>query len=87
MSTGRLIGDILIREGDFRHAFPEDITGAIRLNGNWSEAEMETWGTEMPMTALDSLHSDLEAARYEMQSRPGAKSEPSATVPTGQAAS
>jgi hypothetical protein len=41
----------------------------------------------MPMTALDSLHSDLEAARYEMQSRPAAKSEPSATVPTGQAAS
>ena len=36
MGTGRLIGDILIREGDFRHAFPEDITGAIRLNGNWS---------------------------------------------------
>jgi hypothetical protein len=87
MSTGRLIGDILIREGDFRHAFPEDITGAIRLNGNWSEAEMETWGTEMPMTALDSLHSDLEAARYEMQSRPAAKPEPSSTVPTGQAAS
>jgi predicted nucleic acid-binding Zn-ribbon protein len=87
MSTGRLIGDILIREGDFRHAFPEDITGAIRLNGNWSEAEMETWGTEMPMTALDSLHSDLEAARYEMQSRPAAKPEPASTVPTGQAAS
>src|SRR5579864_299657 len=31
--TGRLIGDILSREGDYRHAFPEDITGAIRLNG------------------------------------------------------
>ena len=31
--TGRLIGDILIREGDFRQAFPEDITGATRLNG------------------------------------------------------
>jgi hypothetical protein len=66
MHTGRLVGDILTREGDFRHAFPEDITGAIRLNGHWSESEMESWGDEMPMTALDSLHIDLEAARYEM---------------------
>jgi predicted nucleic acid-binding Zn-ribbon protein len=82
MGTGRLIGDILIREGDFRHAFPEDITGAIRLNGSWSEAEMEAWGTEMPMNALDSLHIDLEAARYEMSSRTSAKSELPAAVPT-----
>ena len=87
MSTGRLLGDILIREGDFRQAFPEEITGSIRLNGNWSEAEMETWGTEMPMTALDSLHSDLEAARYEMTARPSAKTEVPSNVPTGQAAS
>src|SRR6202140_2254826 len=55
MHTGRLVGDILIREGDYRHAFPEDITGAIRLNGSWAEREMENWGAEMPMTALDSL--------------------------------
>jgi predicted nucleic acid-binding Zn-ribbon protein len=86
MHTGRLIGDILIREGDFRHAFPEDITGAIRLNGSWAEREMETWGTEMPMTALDSLHVDLEAAQYEMKSHASAKSE-KPTVPTEQAAS
>jgi hypothetical protein len=85
MGTGRLIGDILIREGDFRHAFPEDITGAIRLNGSWSDAEMEEWGAEMPMTALDSLHTDLEAARYEMNSRPSTKSGTPA-VPTEQAA-
>jgi predicted nucleic acid-binding Zn-ribbon protein len=87
MATGRLIGDILIREGDFRHAFPEEITGAIRLNGNWTEAEMETWGTEMPMTALDSLHVDLEAAQYEMRSRTSAKSGAPAAVPSEQAAS
>lgn len=85
MHTGRLIGDILIREGDYRHAFPEDITGAIRLNGSWTEHDMENWGTEMPMTALDSLHTDLEAARYEMSARTSAKSE--TPVPTGQAAS
>jgi predicted nucleic acid-binding Zn-ribbon protein len=87
LGTGRLIGDILIREGNFRDAFPEDITGAIRLNGHWSEDEMETWGTEMPMNALDALHSDLEAAKYEMTARPKAKAETPAPVPTGQAAS
>jgi uncharacterized protein len=87
MATGRLIGDILIREGDFRHAFPEDITGAVRLNGNWTEAEMETWGAEMPMTALDSLHVDLEAAQYEMRSRTSAKSGAPAAIPSEQAAS
>ncbi len=86
MHTGRLLGDILIREGDFRHAFPEDITGAIRLNGSWSEEEMETWGTEMPMVALDSLHSDLDAARYEM-SHPSGKMKQPVAVPTGQVAS
>jgi predicted nucleic acid-binding Zn-ribbon protein len=85
MHTGRLVGDILTREGDFRQAFPEDITGAIRLNGSWTESDMENWGTEMPMTALDSLHTDLEAARYEMTSRASAKTP--AGVPTEQAAS
>jgi predicted nucleic acid-binding Zn-ribbon protein len=86
MHTGRLIGDILIREGDYRHAFPEDITGAIRLNGSWTEHEMENWGTEMPMTALDSLHTDLEAARYELSARASAKSETTATPPPQHAA-
>jgi hypothetical protein len=47
---------------------------------------MENWGTEMPMTALDSLHIDLEAAQYEMRTRT-AKSGSAAPVPTGQAAS
>lgn len=76
MHTGRLIGDILIREGDYRHAFPEDITGSVRLNGDWSEEEMETWGTEMPMVALDSLHFDLDAARAEMHARSAATPAP-----------
>jgi uncharacterized protein len=86
MHTGRLLGDILIREGDFRHAFPEDVTGAIRLNGSWSEEEMETWGAEMPMVALDSLHADLDLARYEM-THPSGKVKQPAAVPTGQVAS
>jgi uncharacterized protein len=84
--TGRLIGDILSREGDYRHAFPEDITGAIRLNGNWNEEELDAWGTEAPMVVLDSLHADLEAARYEMKTRASAAPEPPATVASEQAA-
>jgi len=84
--TGRMVGDILIREGDYRQAFPEDITGAIRLNGDWSEEELESWGAEAPMVVLDSLLADLEAARYEMSAR-AAKHESPAAVPSEQAAS
>ena len=80
--TGRLVGDILIREGDYRQAFPEDITGAMRLNGDWSEEELEAWGTEAPMVVLDSLYADLEAARRELASH--AKHE--APIPASQAA-
>jgi len=83
--TGRMIGDILIREGDYRHAFPEDISGAIRLNGDWGESELDAWGAEAPMVVLDALQADLEAARYEMTHRASAKHE--APVPTEQAAS
>jgi hypothetical protein len=39
------------------------------------------------MNALDSLHADLEAARYEMTARSTAKPEKPAGVPTEQAAS
>jgi predicted nucleic acid-binding Zn-ribbon protein len=83
--TGRLIGDILIREGNFRDAFPEDITGATRLNGGWPEAELDSWGTELPMVILDSLRSDLDLARHEAAS--GSHAKQPAQVPTEQAAS
>ncbi len=84
--TGRLIGDILIREGDYRQAFPEDITGAIRLNGSWTEAELDAFGTELPMVALDSLRFDLDHARHEAATGSHAK-QSVATAPTEQAAS
>ncbi|MFZ0733518.1 MAG: C4-type zinc ribbon domain-containing protein [Candidatus Sulfotelmatobacter sp.] len=79
--TGRLMGDILIREGDFRQAFPEDISGATRLNGNWTEEELDGFGDELPMVILDSLKADLDLARYEASSH----SKP--PVPAEQAAS
>jgi uncharacterized protein len=85
--TGRQMGDILIREGNYRQAFPEDITGAIRLNGDWSEEELETWGAEAPMVVLDHLYADLEAARHEMKTRASAAPEPPAAVSPSQAAS
>ena len=84
--TGRLIGDILSREGDYRQAFPEDITGAMRLNGGWTEAELDAFGTELPMVALDSLRSDLDLARHEAASGSHVK-QPTPPVPTEQAAS
>jgi predicted nucleic acid-binding Zn-ribbon protein len=65
LHTGRQVGDILSREGSFRLAFPEDFTGVIRLNGNWDEQEIDSWGSELPMVVLDALTSDLSAARAE----------------------
>jgi len=84
--TGRLLGDILIREGNYREAFPEDITGSTRLNGNWSEEELDGFGAELPMVFLDALHADLDAARHEASSGSHAKPAVPAT-PTEQAAS
>src|SRR6201997_2565119 len=84
--TGRSIGDILIREGSYREAFPEDVTGSTRLNGNWSEEELDGFGGELPMVILDSLRTDLDAARHEAASGSHAKHAVPAT-PTEQAAS
>lgn len=79
--TGRLIGDILIREGEYRQAFPEDITGSTRLNGGWSEEELEGFGDELPMVILDSLNADLDLARHEASTGLHAKhSVPTATT-------
>src|ERR1700756_2640820 len=71
--TGRSIGDILIREGNFREAFPEDITGSTRLNGSWSEEELDGFGGELPMGILDSLRRALDGARHEAASGSHAK--------------
>ncbi len=69
MHSGRQIGDVLSREGNYRLAFPEDTTdSAIRLNGHWDEHEMDEWGAELPTAALDALHADLRAAQKEHRS-------------------
>jgi uncharacterized protein len=65
-ATGRQIGDIFVREGEYRLAFPEDLgQDAIRLNGSWTEAEIDEWGSELPTPVLDSLQRDLDLARNE----------------------
>lgn len=65
-SSGRGIGDIVVREGEYRLAFPEDFSDdVIRLNGNWSESDLEEWGNELPTATLDALHRDLDLARAE----------------------
>ncbi|HUK24732.1 MAG TPA: C4-type zinc ribbon domain-containing protein [Terriglobales bacterium] len=69
ITTGRKQGDTLVREGQYRLGFPEDLTGAIRLNGAWSEAELDEWGDELPMVVLDALQRDLDLARAEAHAR------------------
>jgi len=64
-ATGRHLGEILVREGAYRQAFPEDLSDSVRLNGSWSEAEMEEWGDELPSSVLDLLQRDLDLARAE----------------------
>jgi predicted nucleic acid-binding Zn-ribbon protein len=66
MHTGRQFGDVLIREGNYRQAFPEDLTeSALRLNGHYDEKEIDGWGTEIPSNVLDLLQKDLLAIRRE----------------------
>lgn len=66
MHTGRQFGDVLIREGNYRQAFPEDLTeSALRLNGHYDEKEIDEWGSEIPSNVLDLLQKDLLAIRRE----------------------
>lgn len=65
-ATGRKLGDTLVREGHYRQAFPEDLTDAVRLNGNWTDAEQDEWADELPSSVLDSLQRDLDLARAEV---------------------
>ncbi len=66
LHTGRQFGDVLMREGNYRQAFPEDLTeSALRLNGHWDEREMDEWGSEIPSNVLDLLQKDLLAIRRE----------------------
>ena len=81
LHTGRQIGDILSREGSFRLAFPEDLNGAIRLNGQWDEEEIDSWGAELPMVVLDTLQGDLNAARAESPRSSHAGAEPATEHP------
>jgi uncharacterized protein len=75
-SSGRGVGDVLVREGEYRLAFPEDLNDdAIRLNGSWSESELEEWGNELPTATLDALHRDLDLARAESRTRSHARGE------------
>jgi predicted nucleic acid-binding Zn-ribbon protein len=67
--TGRKLEDTLVREGEYRLGFPEDLPAAIRLNGNWSEEELDEWEDELPTVVLDILQRDLDLARAEAASK------------------
>jgi hypothetical protein len=69
MHTGRQFGDVLVREGNYRQAFPEDLTdSALRLNGHYDEKEIDEWGSEIPSNVLDLLQKDLLAIQREHRS-------------------
>jgi uncharacterized protein len=69
-TSGRQIGDIFVRQGEYRLAFPEDLgEDAIRLNGSWTENEIDEWGIELPTTVLDALQRDLDLARAESHTK------------------
>ncbi len=71
LHTGRQFGDVLVREGNYRQAFPEDLTdSALRLNGHWEEKEIDEWGSEIPSDVLDLLQKDLLAIRREHRAAP-----------------
>jgi hypothetical protein len=71
LHTGRQFGEVLQREGNYRQAFPEDLTeAALRLNGHWDEREIEEWGSEIPSNVLDLLQKDLLAIRREHRATP-----------------
>ncbi len=69
LHTGRQFGEVLMREGTYRQAFPEDLTeSALRLNGHYDEKEIDEWGSEIPSNVLDLLQKDLLAIRREHRS-------------------
>jgi hypothetical protein len=68
-ASGRKLGETLLRPGNYRQAFPEELAESVRLNGSWTEDEQEEWGEELPSTVLDVLQRDLDLARAESASR------------------
>jgi uncharacterized protein len=77
MHTGREVGGVLMREGPYRQAFPEDLTeAALRLNGHWEEKEIDEWGSEIPSNVLDLLHKDILAIRREHRAHKDHSSSP-----------
>jgi len=64
--TGRQLAEVQSAEGDYHSAFSAELEGAVRLNGHWDAAEIEAWGTELPLVVIDALQRDLDAARAEL---------------------
>jgi hypothetical protein len=65
LHTGRVVLAKETRQGNYAIAFAEDLVGAVRLNGALKEQELDEYGSELPMIALDPLHRDLAAALKE----------------------
>ncbi len=84
-SSGRGVGDVLVREGEYRwHFLKISADDVIRLNGSWAESELEEWGNELPTATLDALHRDLDLARVELRKRGHGRSEVGSGASRGQ---
>jgi len=64
--TGRAVGPKESRRGVYKHAFVEDLEGALRINGFWKEQELDEYGNELPAIVLDPLQRDLALAQRDV---------------------
>jgi hypothetical protein len=64
--TGRAVVPKESRRGVYKHAFVEDLEGALRINGFWKEQELDEYGNELPAIVLDPLQRDLALAQRDV---------------------
>ena len=64
--TGRAVASKESRRGLYKHAFVEDLVGALRINGFWKEQELDEYGSELPAIVLDPLQRDLALAQRDV---------------------
>ncbi|MBV9572484.1 MAG: hypothetical protein JOY93_00405, partial [Acidobacteriales bacterium] len=72
--TGRRVGPIETKSGDFMAVFAEDVKAGIHLKSGLDEQQLDQWDPELPMAILDELNGDLKAARENEAVESGSRS-------------
>jgi len=75
--TGRAVVPKESRRGLYKHAYVEDLVGALRINGFWKEQELDEYGNELPAIVLDPLQRDLALAQRDVHAHASAAAQPS----------